>query len=218
MLLPLLYNVSVAEEYFDRYGLTSASPSVDLGIQPLGYPSGVISAVMRHDRILKRTLAESTQPLATHPFKRGADMLALLADARLEAGLLGDLPTIGAASLGSVWIVGLVKQTSTAIVARDALQVSALAGQRIGYVEASSAHYTLLQGLGSVGLGETQVQLARVRQLNAQVIDCYEPRFKNVYYKRESCCGWAGLLSLRAAKTRSWISESREMPLTDWAA
>ena len=58
----------------------------------------------------------------------------------------------------------------------------------------------------------------RVRQLNAQVIDCYEPRFKNVYYKRESCCGWAGLLSLRAAKTRSWISESREMPLTDWAA
>ncbi len=159
MLLPLLYNVSVAEEYFDRYGLTPASPSVDLGIQPLGYPSGVISAVMRHDRILKRTLAESTQPLATHPFKRGADMLVLLADARLEAGLLGDLPTIGAASLGSVWIVGLVKQTSTAIVARDALHVSALAGKRVGYVEASSAHYTLLQGIASAGLGENQVQL-----------------------------------------------------------
>jgi hypothetical protein len=30
---------------------------------------------------------------------------------------------------------------------------------------------------------------ARVRQLNAQVIDCYEPGFKNVYYNRESCCG-----------------------------
>jgi hypothetical protein len=29
----------------------------------------------------------------------------------------------------------------------------------------------------------------RVRQLNAQVVDCYEPWFKNVYYKRESCCG-----------------------------
>ena len=29
----------------------------------------------------------------------------------------------------------------------------------------------------------------RVRQLDAQVIDCYEPWFKNVYYKRESCCG-----------------------------
>ena len=29
----------------------------------------------------------------------------------------------------------------------------------------------------------------RVRQLNAQVIDYYEREFKNVYYKRESCCG-----------------------------
>ena len=31
--------------------------------------------------------------------------------------------------------------------------------------------------------------ISRVRQLNAQVIDCYEPGFKNVYYNRESCCG-----------------------------
>ena len=34
-----------------------------------------------------------------------------------------------------------------------------------------------------------KVEATRVRQLNAQVIDCYEPRFKNVYYNRESCCG-----------------------------
>ena len=34
-----------------------------------------------------------------------------------------------------------------------------------------------------------EVLAARVRQLNAQVVDCYEPWFKNVYYKRESCCG-----------------------------
>ena len=33
------------------------------------------------------------------------------------------------------------------------------------------------------------IKTPRVRQLDAQVIDCYEPWFKNVYYKRESCCG-----------------------------
>jgi hypothetical protein len=33
------------------------------------------------------------------------------------------------------------------------------------------------------------VERSRVRQLNAQVIDCYELEFKNVYYNRESCCG-----------------------------
>lgn len=148
-----------AGDYFDRYGLLPASPAVDLGVQPLGYPSGVISAVMSRDRILKKMLADGQQPLKIHPFRRGADMLALLADQRLEAGLLGDMPTILAAATGQVWIVGLVKQTSTAIVAKGDVQVRGLAGKRIGYVEASSAHHTLLQGLASAGIGDSQVKL-----------------------------------------------------------
>lgn len=151
--------LGAAEEYFDRYGLSPASPALDLGVQPLGYPSGVISAVMLHDRILKKALADSAQPLKSHPFRRGADMVGLLADRRLEAGLLGDMPTLLAASTGSVWIVGLVKQSSTAIVAKGDTQVAGLADKRIGYVEASSAHLTLLQGLASAGIGESQVKL-----------------------------------------------------------
>lgn len=148
-----------AEEYFDRYGLSPASPALDLGVQPLGYPSGVISSVMQHDRILKKALADSAQPLKSHPFRRGADMVGLLADRRLEAGLLGDMPTLLAASTGSVWIVGLVKQSATAIVAKGDTQVTGLAGKRIGYVDASSAHLTLLQGLATAGIGESQVKL-----------------------------------------------------------
>lgn len=148
-----------ADEYFVRYGLSSASPAVDIGAQPLGYPSGVISAVMQHDRILKKALADSGQPMAIHSFRRGADMVALLADRRLEAGLLGDMPTILAASTGSVRIVGLVKQTSTAIVAKSDTQVGGLVGKRIGYVDASSAHHTLLQGLATAGIAESQVKL-----------------------------------------------------------
>ena len=150
---------SGAEEYFDRYRLAPASPTIDLGVQPLGYPSGVISAVMRRDRILQKTLADGKLPLKTHPFRRGADMVALLTGRGLEAGLLGDMPTILAAATGKVWIVGLVKQTSTAIVAKGDVQVRGLAGKRIGYVETSSAHHTLLQGLASAGLGETQIKL-----------------------------------------------------------
>ncbi len=154
---------SGAEEYFDRYGLAPGSPAVDLGVQPLGYPSGVISAVMQRDRILKKALADSGQPLKTHPFRRGADMVGLLAERRLEAGLLGDMPTILAAAGGNVWIAGLVKQTSTAIVTKGDTQARGLAGKRIGYVEASSAHHTLLQGLASAGLDETRVKLVALR-------------------------------------------------------
>lgn len=151
--------IAGAQQYFDRYGLSPASPATDLGVQPLGYPSGVISSVMQRDRILKKALADSQQALQTHPFRRGADMIALLADRRLEAGLLGDMPTILAASTANVWIVGLVKQSATAIVARGDAQIRGLVGKRIGYVAASSAHHTLLQGLASAGIAETQVKL-----------------------------------------------------------
>jgi ABC-type nitrate/sulfonate/bicarbonate transport system substrate-binding protein len=162
ILVSLLPAMGAAQEYFDHYGLTPASATVDLGVQPLGYPSGVISAVMQRDRILKKALAASLQPLKAHPFRRGADMVPLLANGRLEAGLLGDMPTLLAASTGSIWIVGLVKQTSTAIVSKGTTQAASLAGKRIGFVETSSAHLTLLQGLSSAGVSESQVTLIPV--------------------------------------------------------
>lgn len=152
-------NPAHADDYFDHYGLSPGSSTIDLGVQPLGYPSGLISAVMRHDRILTKALATSGTTLKTHPFARGADMIALLADSRLEAGLLGDMPTILAASTGSIWIVGLVKQAPTAIVTKGALALKDLKGKRIGYVPTSSAHHTLLQGLAIADLSEGQVTL-----------------------------------------------------------
>ena len=148
-----------AEEYFEKYGLSPASAPLDLGIQPLGYPSGVLSAVMHHDRILKKALINTGTPLQMHAFRRGADMVKLLDDKYLDAGLLGDMPTILAAASGNIWIIGLVKQTSSAIVAKGDNQVRNLAGKRIAYVENSSAHLTLLQGLSSAGLKETDVKL-----------------------------------------------------------
>lgn len=150
-------------DYVADYGLKADSPDLDLGIQPLGYPSGVLSTVLRHDRILGQALAELQTPLALHAFRRGADMLPVLADRRLEAGLLGDMPAILAAADGKAYIVGLVKQTTTAIVASGISQLKGLAGKRIGYVEASSAHHTLLQGLAAAGLQESQVRLVALR-------------------------------------------------------
>lgn len=149
--------------YFDAYGLKPDSLTLDLGVQPLGYPSGVISSIMRRDRILQKALTAVHRPLQTHPFQKGADMVGLLGERRLEAGLLGDMPTLLSASVGDVWIVGLVKQTTTAIVAKGAVQVGTLAGKRIGYVEGSSAHHTLLQGLASGGLEESKISKIALR-------------------------------------------------------
>ncbi len=159
LLLTLIPPATQAAEYFDAYGLLPASSALDLGAQPLGYPSGVITAVMARDRILAKALIEAKRPLKIHAFRRGADMLPLLADGRLDAALLGDMPTLLAAAEGRIWIAGLVKQTSTAIVAKGGLQVRDLVGKRVAYVEASSAHLTLLQGLAAAGIVQTQVTL-----------------------------------------------------------
>jgi hypothetical protein len=61
--------LSLAEEYFDKYGLAPTSVPLDLGTQPLGYPSGLISAVMHHDRILKAALIKAGHPLQAHSFR-----------------------------------------------------------------------------------------------------------------------------------------------------
>lgn len=152
-----------SQEYFEAYGLAPASAATDVGVQPLGIPSGVISAVMARDRVLQKALAQAGLPLKTHPFQRGADMVNLLAQRRLESGLLGDMPTLLAASSGNIWVAALVKQTSTAIVAKGVTQVRGLQGKRVGYTEMSSAHHTLLQGLASAGLQESQVTLVPLR-------------------------------------------------------
>ena len=145
--------------YYASYGLVKDSATVDVGIQPLGYPSGVLTATLRHDAILREKLASLGQPLQLHPFRRGADMLNLLADNRLEAGLLGDMPTLLAAAQGHIVIIGLAKQSPTAIVAGRQTTLKDLRGKRIAFVEASSAHQTLLQGLSSAGLSESDVRL-----------------------------------------------------------
>lgn len=158
VLLALLSAHAAEEEYVARYGLVQGAKATGLGVQPLGFPSGVISAVMVRDRTLKTALESAGLPFRSYAFRRGADMLDVLSENRLDAGLLGDMPTILSAAAGKVWIIGLVKETSTAIVAREAMQIRDLVGRKVAYVPASSAHHTFLQGLASAGVAEADVR------------------------------------------------------------
>lgn len=148
-----------AQDYVDRYALAAGSAELDVGVQPQSYPNGVIGAVMRRDRLLRSELSKLGTPLKTHAFKRGADMLPLISDARLDAGLIGDMPTTIAAAVGKVWIVGLAEVSQNAIVTYGRSRVQDLAGKRIGYVPVSTAHSTLMRGLASSKLGSADVKL-----------------------------------------------------------
>ncbi len=140
-------------------------------------------------------MAAAGHPFHPHAFQRGADIVPLMLDERLEAGLLGDMPTLMVASTGMVSIVGLVKQTATAIVMKGDAQVRDLAGLRVGYVEASSAHHTLLQGLSSAGLDEKSVQLRPLR-IN-EMPDALERR------EIDAFAGWEPAPSLALARSNA---------------
>ncbi len=159
LLLLLGNGPTAAQEYVDRYALGVNSVALDLGVQPLSYPNGVLGTVLRHDRILQAELARLGTPLRTHAFKRGADMLTPISDHKLDAGLIGDMPTVIVASTQKVWIVGLAEVSQNAIVAHGGARVNDLAGKRIGYVPVSTAHSTLIQGLSSAQLSTSDVTL-----------------------------------------------------------
>lgn len=154
-----LVQLSFADEYYDRYDLAPRAAGFDMGLQPLGYPTGMIGAVMRRDRILQQQLEKLGQPFNAFPFRRGPDIVKFLGKRRLEGGLFGDMPTIAAAVQDEIDIVGIAKLTTSSVVSRENGLMERLAGKRIGYVEGSSAHHALLQGLNSVGLTDKQVIL-----------------------------------------------------------
>jgi NitT/TauT family transport system substrate-binding protein len=137
----------------------SPGAAFEMGIQPVSVPLGVVSAVMQRDRLLRAALKAQGMPLHTRPALNGAEFLPLLADHRMGAAMLGDLPALYAAAAGDVWIAGIAKQSRTAIVTREISQMRNLAGKRIGYVPSSTSYHVLMQGLVSAGLGESDVTL-----------------------------------------------------------
>ena len=145
--------------YRSTYTYDTGATGIDLGGQPLGYPSGMFSSVMARDKILRRRLAALGMELRPHFYVKGFDMIDLLDGQQLEVGLLGDMPTILSAVTNEVAIVALVKQTFSSVIARDVAQIGELRGKRIGNASGSSAHHALLRGLRSAGLSEKDVTL-----------------------------------------------------------
>lgn len=149
-----------ASEYYDQYVLAKPR-QIDIGVQPLGYPAAMIGAVMARDGVLRQFLKSRSMTVATHPFRNGADMVPFLGSNALEFAMLGDMPTIRAAITREIDIVGLVKQSTSAVVSREQ-SLQQLKGQTIGYIPGTSAHHALLKGLRSVGLSELDVTLLAV--------------------------------------------------------
>lgn len=132
---------------------------IDFGVQPEGFPVVMFSEVIKRDRILRDQLAKVGWSVRQHPFFKGNDIIEYLEKDQLEAAMLGDMPTINALSRHDLLVVGLLKHTFSWVVTRHPMELIDLKGKKIGNGFGSSAHYTLLEGLSTVGLSEKDVQL-----------------------------------------------------------
>ena len=138
-----------------------ARNGIVVGVQPLGYPAAMIGALIGRDGILKQQLARRGYTLTTAPFRKGNDMVDLVGS-RLDAAILGDMPTIRVAVKTDICAVGLAKQTFSSVVGRKVTLLAQLKGKRVGYAEGSSAHSTLLQALAGAGLTDRDLTLVPV--------------------------------------------------------
>lgn len=132
---------------------------VDLGVQPLWQPAGLVSEVMKRDQILRQAFLRQGKSIRFHSFLKGSDVNSFLHQGVLEGGFGGDMPAIAACLSDQARSVSLADLHFTAIVARKPLLISDLGGRRIGYAFSSNAHYALLTALSAAGLSESDVTL-----------------------------------------------------------
>lgn len=131
----------------------------DFGTQPMAVPVGVISAVMQHDQILKKALAERGWELRIHDFLKGPDINFFLQRGDIDFAVAGDWPTITFAASHDITVVGLAKQGFSAIVSKKFSRMEQLKGKRISVTLNTTAHYGLLVALKNAGLKDTDVTL-----------------------------------------------------------
>jgi NitT/TauT family transport system substrate-binding protein len=73
--------------------------------------------------------------------------------------MFGDFPSIEAATVGDMLIVGTVKRSFSSVVAPQMTRVEQLRNRKVGNAYGSTSHYALLQALGSVGLSEKEITI-----------------------------------------------------------
>lgn len=144
---------------YSQYEFVEDDDVINLGTQPIYFPTGLITEMMMRDGILQDELSKFGKTIRYHHFLKGDDVNYFLKRGDLDVGVGGDMPTVSIAAEHDVRISILMQYGFTSIVAARPMQVSELRRKRIGYAFGSNAHYTLLSALASEGLDESDVIL-----------------------------------------------------------
>lgn len=144
---------------YSNYKFNNSEGVVNLGVQPIYSPTGLISETMKRDTTLHNALSELGMKVRFYAFLKGDDVNYFLRRGDIDAGISGDMPVITAAATMDIIIPTLIQQGFSSLIANRSMLVRELHGRKIGYALGSNAHYALLRTLSSDGLSEAQVEL-----------------------------------------------------------
>ncbi len=144
---------------YSAYEFGEAANIINIGVQPLYMPPGLIVAAMRRDAVLQEALDELGLEVRFFPFFKGYDVNFFLKRGQLDAGIVGDMPALVIAAEYDVTMVSLIQLGFTSIVANRAMLLTGLRGKSIAFAYGSNAYYSLMNALASEGITAEDVKL-----------------------------------------------------------
>jgi len=146
-------------QIYSQYEFEKNANVINIGIQPLYLPTGIIMEVIKRDNILNRALLKSGKKIEYYPFMKGADLNFFIKNKMLCAGVGGDMPALSLSASIEVEIPIILQKGNVSLVSSKPMLTNDIKGKRIAYPYGSISHYYIYQLLNSAGLKENQVKL-----------------------------------------------------------
>lgn len=144
---------------YSQYTYNQDDTIINIGIQPLYLPTGIIFEAIKRDSILFRALFQLDREIRYYSFLKGADVNFFLEQGLLDGGVGGDMPALSAVSKVDLVIPVRLQKGNVSIVSAKPMLTNDMAGKRIAYPFGSISHYFLLDLLQSAGIAKNDVTL-----------------------------------------------------------
>ncbi len=144
---------------YSQYQFNMSDSVVNIGIQPLYLPTGIIFEVIKRDQIFKKEMAALGKEVNYYPFFKGTDVNFFMGQGLINGGVGGDMPALTAAINMDIIIPMVIQKGEVSIMARETLLTNDMIGKRIAYPEGSISHYFILELLQSLDITHNDVTL-----------------------------------------------------------
>lgn len=128
----------------------------------LGYQRGGLSTLLRAEQLIENALGDDARVSWTL-FPAGPPLLEAMNAGAIDFGSTGDSPPVFAQAAGVPlrYMAGQRSFSDEAVIVpegSDIQSLEGLKGKKVAYTVGSSANYTLVKALGSVGLGLDDIE------------------------------------------------------------